>query len=182
MPSPLDRIDILFGDITRVPVDAVVNAANTSLLGGGGVDGALHRAAGPELLEECRVLAGCSVGKVKLTRGYRLPAKWVIHAVGPFWQGGEQGEDVLLASCYREALGLAATLPARSVAFPAISTGAYRFPVDRAARIAMKEIASFLASHALPETIVLVCFRDETLLASRKAYAALSVEKGRPEA
>ncbi len=177
MDTPLDRIEILFGDITRLPVDAVVNAANSSLLGGGGVDGAIHRAAGPELLEECRALGGCSVGKAKVTKGYRLPAKWVIHAVGPFWQGGEHGEDALLAGCYREALGLAAALPARSVAFPAISTGAYRFPAERAARIAAREIGTFLGSHPLPEKVVLVCFRDETLLACRKAYASLGADK-----
>lgn len=182
MSAPLDRIDIVFGDITRLPVDAVVNAANASLLGGGGVDGAIHRAAGPELLEECRTLGGCDAGKAKATKGYRLPAQWVIHTVGPFWQGGGHGEDALLAGCYREALNLAAVLPARSIAFPAISTGAYRFPLDRAARIAMHEIVTFLAGNALPEKVVLVCFRDETLLACRKAYAALGTGKGEPRA
>ncbi|MDD4931942.1 MAG: O-acetyl-ADP-ribose deacetylase [Methylacidiphilaceae bacterium] len=182
MASLLDRVEILFGDITRLPVDAVVNAANSSLLGGGGVDGALHRAAGPELLEECRTLGGCPVGKAKVTKGYRLPAKWVIHAVGPFWQGGEQGEDALLASCYREALGLAATLPARSVAFPAISTGAYRFPADRAALIALREVAAFLAGSPLPEKVFLVCFRDETLVACRRAFALLGSGNREPGA
>lgn len=181
MASSLERIDILFGDITRLPVDAVVNAANSSLLGGGGVDGALHRAAGPELLEECRALGGCAVGKAKVTKGYHLPAKWVIHVVGPFWQGGGQGEDAFLASCYREALGLAAALPARSIAFPAISTGAYHFPVDRAARIAMREITTFLSVHPLPEKVLLTCFRDETLLACRKAYALLGAERRQPD-
>ncbi|WP_142660963.1 O-acetyl-ADP-ribose deacetylase [Methylacidimicrobium tartarophylax] len=173
----MERVEILFGDITRLPVDAVVNAANVSLLGGGGVDGALHRAAGPELLEECRALGGCPVGKAKVTKGYRLPAKWVIHVVGPFWQGGEQGEDALLAGCYREALGLAAALPARSVAFPAISTGAYRFPADRAAVIALREIAAFLSGNLLPEKVFLVCFRDETLVACRRAFAVLGADR-----
>ncbi|CAB4244177.1 conserved hypothetical protein [Methylacidimicrobium sp. AP8] len=173
MDLPLARIEILSGDITRLPVDAVVNAANSSLSGGGGVDGAIHRAAGPELREECRGLGGCPVGKAKVTKGYRLPAKWVIHAVGPIWQGGSQGEDAALASCYREALGIAAALSARSIAFPAISTGAYRFPADRAADIALTEIARFLVFHPLPEKVLLVCFRDDTLLACQKAYARL---------
>ena len=129
-----------------------------------------------------RALGGCSVGKAKVTQGYGLPARWVIHTVGPFWRGGHRGEDAELASCYREALGLAATLPARSIAFPAISTGAYRFPVDRAARIAVEEIARFLTDHPLPDKVLLVCFRDETLLACRKAYAALGMEKRRFDA
>ncbi|MGD9895755.1 MAG: O-acetyl-ADP-ribose deacetylase [Candidatus Methylacidiphilaceae bacterium] len=180
MPSPPGRIEILLGDITRLPVDAVVNAANSSLLGGGGVDGAIHHAAGPELLEQCRALGGCPVGKAKVTKGFRLPAKWVIHAVGPFWRGGGYGEDGLLASCYREALRLAVALPARSVAFPAISTGAYRFPVDRAARIATREIATFLDSNRLPEKVFLVCFREETMLAYREAYALLGMDKEKP--
>src|ERR1700719_4264766 len=131
------RLDIVVADITTLDVDAVVNAANSSLLGGGGVDGAIHRAAGPELLTECRGLGGCETGSAKITRGYRLKARYVIHAVGPVWSGGGKGEDELLASCYSTALELAAQHKLRSIAFPAISTGIYRFPPDRAARIAV---------------------------------------------
>jgi len=138
--------DILVADITTLPVDAIVNAANRSLLGGGGVDGAIHRAAGPELLAECRTLGGCETGSAKLTRGYRLAAKHVIHAVGPVWQGGGSNEEELLASCYRTALDLAAANRFTSIAFPAISTGIYAFPADRAARIAVGTVASELSA------------------------------------
>src|SRR5581483_9488569 len=131
-----DRMKVVQADITTLAVDAIVNAANSSLLGGGGVDGAIHDAAGPELLQECRTIGGCSTGEARITRGYRLPARYVIHAVGPVWRGGNGGEDDLLASCYRNALRLAAERELRSIAFPAISTGIYRFPPDRAARIA----------------------------------------------
>src|SRR5437763_2758179 len=131
------RIEIVQGDITKLNVDAIVNAANETLLGGGGVDGAIHRGAGPELLEECRKLNGCATGEAKITKGYKLPAKRVIHTVGPVWHGGKHNEDELLARCYRNSLALAAKHSVRTIAFPAISTGAYRFPIERAARIAL---------------------------------------------
>ena len=139
-----DRIEVVEGDITKQAVDAIVNAANTTLLGGGGVDGAIHRAAGPELLAECRRLGGCATGQAKITRGYRLPAKWVIHTVGPVWHDGQRGEDGLLASCYRSCFALAEGQGIRTIAFPSISTGAYGFPMERAARIAVREAKSFL--------------------------------------
>jgi len=157
-----DRIVVVEGDITRQRVDAIVNAANSSLLGGGGVDGAIHRAAGPELLEECRTLGGCPTGQAKITRGYRLPAKWVIHTVGPIWRGGDRGEDDLLAACYRNSLALAVQHGVRSIAFPAISTGAYGFPLERATRIAVTEIRRFLEQDATIEQVVLVCFGRQT--------------------
>src|ERR1043165_4907913 len=149
-------LDILVADITTLAVDAIVNAANRSLLGGGGVDGAIHRAAGPDLLSECRTLGGCDTGSAKITRGYRLPAKHVIHAVGPVWQGGGANEDGLLASCYRTALDLAAAHELASIAFPAISTGIYAFPPDRAARIAISTVASQLSAN--PRSIARVAF------------------------
>jgi O-acetyl-ADP-ribose deacetylase len=150
------------GDITKLHVDAIVNAANTSLLGGGGVDGAIHRAAGPELLDACRKLNGCQTGAAKATPGFRLPAKWVFHAVGPVWNGGSRGEDGLLAGCYRSAMQLAATHHVRSIAFPAISTGIYGFPSDRAARIAVETIKAHLEGSGV-EVVNLVCFDPETL-------------------
>jgi O-acetyl-ADP-ribose deacetylase (regulator of RNase III) len=150
------RLEICVADITTLAVDAIVNAANRSLLGGGGVDGAIHRAAGPELLAECRTLGGCPTGAAKITRGYRLPAKHVIHAVGPVWNGGREGEEDLLASCYRTALDLAAGSRSGSIAFPAISTGIYRFPADHAARIAVGTVAAELA--ASPRGIARVVF------------------------
>ena len=150
------RLDVCVADITTLDLDAIVNAANRTLLGGGGVDGAIHRAAGPELLAECRTLGGCETGSAKITRGYRLKAKHVIHAVGPVWSGGRESEDDLLASCYRSALGLAGAHGLGSLAFPAISTGDYRFPPDRAARIAVGTVSSELA--AAPRGIVRVVF------------------------
>lgn len=156
-----DRIRITTGDITRVDVDAIVNAANTSLLGGGGVDGAIHRAAGPELKAECETLHGCRTGQAKITRGYRLPARWVIHTVGPVWRDGSHGEDELLASAWRNSLVLAAERGLRTIAFPSISTGAYRFPLARAARIAIATTRAFLRENELPEEVVVVCFGEE---------------------
>src|SRR5262245_24159158 len=151
------RVSIVREDITTLAVDAIVNAANSSLLGGGGVDGAIHRAAGPELVEECRTLGGCPPGQAKITKGYRLRAKYVIHTVGPVWRGGSYDEDEVLASCYRNSLSLALEHGLKSVAFPAISTGIYGFPVDRAARIAASEVKQFLEEHDLPEQVILVC-------------------------
>lgn len=157
-----EAINVVEGDITKQNVDAIVNAANTSLLGGGGVDGAIHRAAGPELLAECRALHGCPTGDAKLTRGYRLPAKWVIHTVGPVWRGGQDLEDELLANCYRRSLEVAVQNRVRSIAFPAISTGVYGFPLERATRIAVREVRAFLAVNNTVEKIVFVCFDRRT--------------------
>jgi len=166
-----DRIRIIQGDIVKMEVDAIVNAANPTLLGGGGVDGAIHRAAGPGLLEECKGLKGFATGEAKITKGYLLPAKWVIHTVGPVWQGGQKGEDNLLASCYRKSLELAREYEVRTIAFPAISTGAYNFPSERAARIAVSEIKKFIQENQLPEKVFLICFNEETC---RHLKAALS--------
>ncbi|MBI4657864.1 MAG: O-acetyl-ADP-ribose deacetylase [Verrucomicrobia bacterium] len=166
-----DRLQVVEGDITRQQVDAIVNAANTTLLGGGGVDGAIHRAAGPELLEECRKLNGCPTGQAKITRGYHLPAKSVIHTVGPVWRDGRHGEDELLASCYRSCFALVAKHGIRTVAFPSISTGAYGFPMERAARIAVTEAKDFLGRDRSVEKVILVCFGKsayETHLAAVK--------------
>jgi O-acetyl-ADP-ribose deacetylase len=155
-----DRVRVVQGDITQQVVDAIVNAANESLLGGGGVDGAIHRAAGPQLLAECHTLKGCAAGEAKITQGYRLPAKWVIHTVGPVWQGGDHQEDKLLAQCYRNSLALAQHQGIRSLAFPAISTGVYRFPLERATRIAVTEVKQFLSSHPSIAEVRFVCFGE----------------------
>lgn len=153
-----DRVEITEGDITRQEVDAIVNAANNSLMGGGGVDGAIHRAAGPELLAETSRLGGCPTGEARVSKGYRLPARWVIHTVGPVWKGGARNEEKLLGSCYRKSLEAAKEIGARSVAFPSISTGAYGFPLERAAEIAMEEVHDFLAKEDAVDRVVFVCF------------------------
>jgi len=159
------------GDVTQQEVDAIVNAANTTLLGGGGVDGAIHRAAGPELLAACRKLGGCATGDAKATPGFRLPAKWIFHAVGPVWHGGEHQEDELLAGCYRRSLELAAAHQVRSIAFPAISTGVYHFPPDRAARIAIDTVKAHVESSGV-EVVNFVCFNDTTLQIYTEMLAA----------
>jgi O-acetyl-ADP-ribose deacetylase len=156
------RLEAIVADITTLSVDAIVNAANTSLLGGGGVDGAIHRAAGPELLAECRTLHGCETGGAKITKGYRLPARHVIHAVGPVWSGGSKGEDELLASCYRRAIELCRANGLASIAFPAISTGVYRFPADRAARIAVTTTVDALSGAPTLNRVVFCCFSPDS--------------------
>ena len=153
-----DRIAIVEGDITKQQVDAIVNAANTTLLGGGGVDGAIHRAAGLQLLEECRKLGGCPTGEARITKGYRLPAKWVIHTVGPVWRDGKHGEDELLADGYRNSLALAGQHGVKTIAFPAISTGVYAFTLERATRIALNEVKKFLENNTAVERMIFVCF------------------------
>jgi O-acetyl-ADP-ribose deacetylase (regulator of RNase III) len=165
LPVAWGRIELMIADITTLDVDAIVNAANSSLLGGGGVDGAIHRAAGPELLDACRAIGGCPTGEARITPGFRLPAHWVIHTVGPVWRGGDSGEDDQLASCYRKSLRLASNpgYGIRTIAFPSISTGAYGFPTDRAARIALTEINSFLTASNALERVILCAY-------SRSAY------------
>ena len=169
------RLEVVVADITTFALDAIVNAANTSLLGGGGVDGAIHRAAGPDLLAECRKLGGCATGSAKITRGYRLPARHVIHAVGPVWGGGQHNEEALLAGCYRSALGLAADNKLTSIAFPAISTGVYRFPRDLAAQIAVGTVVSELAGDAMAamRQAVFCCFNQDAATHYRDAFAEL---------
>ena len=168
-----ERIEIILGDITKQRVDAIVNAANCSLLGGGGVDGAIHRAAGRELLEECRTLGGCRTGQAKITGGYKLPAKYVIHTPGPVWHGGRNGEPELLASCYASCLALASEHGCKTVDFPSISTGVYHFPLDRAADIAIGTIAAFLREHTEIERVRMVCFDERTKSSYDRALAEL---------
>jgi O-acetyl-ADP-ribose deacetylase (regulator of RNase III) len=163
--TPASKIEILRGDLTKLRVDAIVNAANTTLLSGGGVDGAIHRAAGPDLLKECRTLRGCPTGEAKITRGYNLPARFVIHTVGPVWSGGNRGEADLLSNCYRNSLRLAIENEVKTIAFPAISCGAYRFPVQPAAAIAMKTIRDFLATWDKIDKVTFVLATDEIFAA-----------------
>lgn len=158
----MGKILVVSGDITREHTDAIVNAANCSLLGGGGVDGAIHRAAGPELLAECRTLHGCATGEAKITRGYRLPARYVIHTPGPVWHGGGHGEEALLRSCYENSLRLASEAGCRTVAFPSISTGVYHFPLEKASLIAVSAIRDYLAEHGEIEEVRMVCFDERT--------------------
>ena len=172
-----DRIQLVEGDITKQRVDAIVNAANESLLGGGGVDGAIHRRAGPKLLQECRELDGCPMGEARMTEGYDLPARWVIHTVGPVWRDGKHREDELLASCYGSCFALAEEHGVGSIAFPSISTGAYGFPFDRAARIALREAQRFLASHAKPETVIFVCYGTAAYIEFRHVFDATAAEE-----
>jgi O-acetyl-ADP-ribose deacetylase (regulator of RNase III) len=174
------KIAVIEGDITQQQVEAVVNAANSSLLGGGGVDGAIHRAAGSGLLEECQGLKGCQTGDAKITKGYNLPANWVIHTVGPVWKDGTHHEDELLASCYRRSLELAEEYNIRSIAFPAISTGVYRFPAERAARIAVKTVQEFLASHPAIEQVIFVCFSSHSYNCHRAAVEEIIVSRSKP--
>jgi O-acetyl-ADP-ribose deacetylase (regulator of RNase III) len=164
-----DRMHIIRGDITKVDVDAIVNAANTTLLGGGGVDGAIHRAAGPQLLEECKTLGGCAPGEAKITRGYNLPARFVIHTVGPSWTGGKRGEPEVLANCYRNSLRLALKHGIKSIAFPAISCSAYRYPIEQAAKIAFETTRQFLAGTDKIDKVVFVLTSDEIVAAYQQA-------------
>jgi O-acetyl-ADP-ribose deacetylase (regulator of RNase III) len=167
----MGKIELVQGDITTLKVDAIVNAANTTLLGGGGVDGAIHRGAGPELLEECRTLGGCLTGEAKITQGYELPAKYVIHAVGPVWGGGNRGEEELLKNCYRNALKLARKNKIKTIAFPSISTGAYRFPIERASEIAVSTVRRCLEEFRGIEKVIFCCFSEADYQVYKEAIA-----------
>jgi O-acetyl-ADP-ribose deacetylase (regulator of RNase III) len=169
----MDKIKLIKGDITRLKVNAIVNAANTTLLGGGGVDGAIHRAAGHELLEECKTLGGCPTGEAKITKGYKLPAKFVIHTVGPVWQGGKKNEENLLASCYKNSLKLASEHKIKTIAFPNISTGIYHFPKKRAAEIAIREVKSYLAEHSEIIKVIFAVFDEENYNIYREKQAEM---------
>lgn len=169
-----ERIKIVRGDITTQCVDAIVNAANNSLLSGGGVDGAIHAKAGPELLKECKVLGGCATGNAKITKGYDLAARFVIHTVGPVFRDGDSGEDKLLASCYRRCLEVAKTHAIKTIAFPSISTGAYRFPVERASHVALRQIQQFLESDETLEKVIIVCFNQDAHDAYAHALESMS--------
>lgn len=175
-PRIIERLRVLEADITTLDVDAIVNAANSSLLGGGGVDGAIHRAAGPGLLEECRTLGGCPTGEARLTKGYDLPARYVIHAVGPVWHGGGKGEPEALAACYRNALHLAASAGAQTLAFPAISTGVYCYPQDQAARIAVGTVAGLLFTMPEPQVVTFCCFGRAAATLHQAAIDALAFD------
>ncbi len=168
-----ELIEIIQGDITTLQVDAIVNAANQSLLGGGGVDGAIHRAAGSGLLEECKALGGCPTGEAKMTSGYNLKASYVIHTVGPVWHGGQKNEENLLASCYRNSLQLALDHKLHSIAFPSISTGVYRFPIERASKIALRVVLDFIENAENPPRVIFCCFSDQDLGVYRSSYEKL---------
>lgn len=172
----MGTIELVLGDITKQKVDAIVNAANTTLLGGGGVDGAIHRAAGPELLEECRRLGGCAAGEAKITKGYRLPAKFVIHTVGPVWRGGKGGEDEPLRNCYRNSLKLAERNGVKTIAFPSISTGAYRFPIELASRIAVDTVRGYLKRSRGIERVAFVCYSQDDFTVYIKQLGTVSLE------
>lgn len=173
-----ERVEMVQGDITRQDVDAIVNAANTSLLGGRGVDGAIHRGAGPELLEETRKIGGCPTGEARVSKGYRLPVKWIIHTVGPVWTGGKKNEETLLADCYRNSLMAAKELGARTIAFPSISTGAYGFPMRRATEIALSETRTFFKKDESLNRVIFVCFGDKALEVYREVYGEVFSKGG----
>lgn len=170
-----NRVKVVVGDITRLAVDAIVNAANEALRGGGGVDGAIHRAAGPKLMEECRSIGSCPTGQARLTKGYLLPAKFVIHTVGPIWEGGAAGEPEALASCYRESLALAASRDVRTIAFPCIATGVYGFPPGKACKIVLETVLAWLPSQPLPEEVTFCCYSESDAEHYRKRLADLSL-------
>lgn len=175
----INHIEVIIGDITRLPVDAIVNAANVTLCGGGGVDGAIHDAAGKELLAECRTLGGCKTGLAKMTKGYQLPAKYIIHTVGPVWYGGDKNEPELLASCYRESMQLAYKNNVQTIAFPAISCGAYRFPLEKAAEIALSTLIDEFGINHAKIKIILVCFDEKTARVVKRIHKDLLNKVGR---